>query len=435
MELFSMQKLLLFIPLILLFQACDNTSTMYRHGDVAQRDGNKITEKPPYKQVTYKESWVKNLSNKESHAPSATITDSEGNFYLTGGEFHSNVGDLFIEKYDSNATLLWSKKYDFGQSEEAKAITLDQNGSIYVAGYTASTHTSIDKDIIVLKVDHAGELLWHTTYGSEETDEAEGIALDSQNNVYITGNTQGALENQTAIHWHDGFLTKLSPLGKQVWTRIFGTTYSDYANFIHVDEKDDIYIGGSSSGVGNIYFTKYTTKGDEVWMKKYSTNNFDYNLKMSRGQDGYFYMSGKTSIRDENKKDITPDTEEIFIRKVDTSGDEVWYHTIGTPANNEIARSITSDKYGNIFLLISTKGNFDNDTTTDISHPLFIQLDQNGQMFSHKRYNGTIMSYANIHFNNHDEMMIIGDGHIILNESNTFGNSNVSFFLKAIPTE
>jgi hypothetical protein len=408
---------------------------MYRHGDVALRDGDKITDKVPYKEISYQESWVKNLSTKETASPNATITDSAGNFYLTGGSYMNNIGDIFIAKYDSNATLLWRKNYDFGQSEEAHAITLDQNGSIYVAGYNASTHTSVDKNITVLKVDNQGNTIWHTTYGSNEEDEATGIALDSEHNVYITGNTKGALGSATAIRWGDGFLTKLSPEGREEWTRIFGTKYSDYANFIHIDNSDNIFIGGSTSGVGNIYFTKYNTQGDEVWMKTFPTNNFDYDLHMSRGEDGYFYMIGKTALRDQYKEYITPKRDELFVRKVDTNGDEAWYKIYGTPSNNEVANAITSDKYGNIFLLGSSTGNFNNDTFTDVSHPILMQLNPDGKILSNKTYNGLIFNHADIHISDNDTMMIVGGGHINLNESNTFGNFNVAFFLKAIPTE
>lgn len=422
-----MKKSLLFLTFLLLFQACDNVSEVYRHGDVELRDDDgslKSTEN----EVTITEAWVKNYGSADGMAIADSTMDSTGNIYTTGGNFLNNIGDLFIVKYDNNGTRLWSKVYDYGQSEEGKAITVDKEGNLYVTGLTGDSHHGQISNILLLKVDSNGEELWHQSYGSDSEDDIFDIAIDSQNDIYICGTTKGDLDGTTLIKFTDSFITKYSTDGNRLWTKNFGQNYSDYAKNLFIDIDDLLYVSGSISGVGDIYLTKYNTDGTQVWYKTYPTNNFEYAANISLGKDDNFYISGKVGLRDENKEYIEPNTDEVFARKVDKEGKEKYYITFGTQAQNEIAYSITGDKYGHAYLLGTSRGSFTDSSLKEMASPFLTHINPNGIIKSTKEYSGSIINHANIHVTDNNFLFIASWGNLSYDDNSP--SSNAGFLLK-----
>ena len=85
-----------------------------------------------------------------------------------------------------------------------------------------------------------GDLLWKQTYnsGGTKSDNGHGVAVDSSNNIYMTGqkDTVGA----------DMFLRKYDSAGTWQWMQTYdsgGTgTQEDYGRGIAVDSSGNIYL-------------------------------------------------------------------------------------------------------------------------------------------------------------------------------------------------
>ena len=79
---------------------------------------------------------------------------------------------------------------------------------------------------------------------------AQALALDSRNNVYVTGYTFGAYAGFTNAGIADIFVLKLgSATGNRLWTRQFGGT-NDYGFGIAV--SDAVYVAGYSKSNPNL---------------------------------------------------------------------------------------------------------------------------------------------------------------------------------------
>ncbi len=75
--------------------------------------------------------------------------DKSGNLYVTGS-FQSNsiifgkdtlkntgalyTFDIFLTKYDANGIIMWARKFGGSGTDEARSITADENGNIYITG-------------------------------------------------------------------------------------------------------------------------------------------------------------------------------------------------------------------------------------------------------------------------------------------------------------
>lgn len=70
--------------------------------------------------------------------------------------------------------------------------------------------------------------------------------MDSYGNIFITGNTGGNLDGQTNAGDDDIFVAKYDASGNKKWTKILGTSWPDIGNAIAIDSSDNIYVTGTT---------------------------------------------------------------------------------------------------------------------------------------------------------------------------------------------
>jgi Secretion system C-terminal sorting domain len=100
-------------------------------------------------------------SNVSGDEAKATIQDSLGNFYVTGRHYGLNYGtssytnaDILTLKYDSSGNLIWQNRYEYGINNADIANTLIlKNGQVYVGGNSQRLGVGTDYDYVVLKID------------------------------------------------------------------------------------------------------------------------------------------------------------------------------------------------------------------------------------------------------------------------------------------
>jgi uncharacterized repeat protein (TIGR01451 family) len=160
---------------------------------------------------------------------------SSGDFPVTFGAYdplYNGNGDLFVAKLDATgANLLYATYLGGSGSDQNPRLAVDASGNAYVSGDTDSldfptTETAVDRmfsggagtDVVVAKLDTNGSSLLYATYlGGGDIDTNDGIAVDAQGNVYVTGltysndfpTTTGAFDSSFNGGYFDGFVTKI----------------------------------------------------------------------------------------------------------------------------------------------------------------------------------------------------------------------------------
>lgn len=209
--------------------------------------------------------------------------DAGDNVYVTGntgsltgiataGAYKATYGgpapNAFVAKFNPTGTsLIWGTY--FGNSETTSfGIRLDATDNVYIAGSTSSTtgiatpgaYKSVMSgglDAYVAKLDPTGStLLWGTYYGTLTT--CLALALDRNNNAYITGSTSGTTGIATPGAYKttytpgatsSSFVAKISSNGSTLdWGTYYGgsTTCIDQAYSIAVDTNNNAYITGQT---------------------------------------------------------------------------------------------------------------------------------------------------------------------------------------------
>jgi hypothetical protein len=96
------------------------------------------------------------------------------------------------------------------------------------------------------------------------------VTVDSSNNIYVMGYTEGGLDGNTNSGENDTFLVKYNSNGTKQWTRQLGTSEQDLGFGVTVDSSDNIYLtgitsgsldGNTNSGSNDIFLVKYNSDG------------------------------------------------------------------------------------------------------------------------------------------------------------------------------
>ena len=103
--------------------------------------------------------------------------------------------DIVLVKYDTNGNLLWNKRLGGFESDVLTDMALDPSGNLLLTGYfwgatefDSQALTSAGKnDIFVTKLTSDGSLLWAVSAGGAGNDISHAIAINSSGSPYITG--------------------------------------------------------------------------------------------------------------------------------------------------------------------------------------------------------------------------------------------------------
>jgi hypothetical protein len=220
------------------------------------------------------------------------VLDENENIYITGytsnpsgmataGAYQTTYGgggDAFVAVFNSTgSSLLWGTYYGGASDDQGNGIAIDESGNVYITGFTYNStgmatvgayQTSGGSiSAFAAKFNSAGSsLVWGTYFGetgSSGTTYGNSIAIDTKDEVYITGGTSSTTDIATTGAYQttygggaDAFVAEFSPDGASL---VFGTYYGgpgyDYGYAISLDATDDIYITGYTTSVSGIATT------------------------------------------------------------------------------------------------------------------------------------------------------------------------------------
>jgi PKD repeat protein len=173
-------------------------------------------------------------------------------------------GNAFVSELNNNGQLAYSTYLGGNQNDAGTGIAVDANDNIYITGSTSSSNfpaTNNAYQIALIGKENAfvselnnNRVLAYSTYlGGNKYDYGNGIAVDANDNIYITGDTSSSNFPVTSNAYqpslnggHNAFVSELNNNGQLLYSTYLGGN-SDYANGIAVDANGNIYITGDTS--------------------------------------------------------------------------------------------------------------------------------------------------------------------------------------------
>ena len=221
-------------------------------------------------------------SPNNNDLPASTALDSQGNVYVvgaTGGDLTKinsiNSGSSsggFLAKYDKFGTFKWVREIAVNGTTVVNGIAIDSQDNLFLTGRAAGTvATSVLRtDAFALKYDSNGVQKWVRQFGGVDNEVGTAITVDRNGKVYIAGTTGGTLAG-TSAGQTDGFITQFDTNGNQQWLKQFGTSSNDFTTSVAVDSSSNVYIGSTDVG-GNHNLIQYDQFGNQKWNKLLKTS-------------------------------------------------------------------------------------------------------------------------------------------------------------------
>ena len=315
---------------------------------------------------------------------------SSSNFPTTPGAYDNtwNSTDGYIAKFSSNgSTLLFASFLGGTSSDYMYGCSADQNGYIYVGGYTSSSNypttsgcfdnTYNSTDAVATKLNPAGSALSYSTYiGGTSTEISYAMTVSPDGYMYMTGYTSSSNFPTTSGCWDninnstDVFVVKINQTGSALsYGTYLGGTSSDYGYGIFVDPFGSCLVTGYTSSSNypttsgcydntynstDIFVTKFNTTGSSLVFSTYlGGTSSDYGYGITSDQNGYVYVTGYTNSSNYPLTSGVVRTvyqgNEAIITKFSPSGGLVYSTFVGGN-NSDYGRGIAVDSDGNAII-------------------------------------------------------------------------------------
>ena len=231
-----------------------------------------------------------------------------------GGATHIAISslDLFLAKYATDGSYLWSASYGGSGGHECIEIATDNAANIILMGRSTGSvdfggGPLVGQGIVLAKVAPDGTHIWSRLLPDVD---AKGLATDSAGNVVIIGGYSGSADfgggALTPAVGQRAFVVKFDSDGVHQWSQSYGRDgVATYGYGIAVDPFGDVLMTGACMGVdfgggplggsccNSLFVVKLDTNGHHVWSRStLEGSQYSYGLEVVTDRDGSVFISG-----------------------------------------------------------------------------------------------------------------------------------------------
>lgn len=255
-------------------------------------------------------------------------TDFDPTSFFGVNRTSNGAEDLFLLQLNTVGTFQWVVNVGGTQNDGAHDVAIDSNGDVIITGGfegfaidfnplgAASNRTAFgDENVFVAKYQNTGLLTWVRSFGNTANDDlATGIAVDSNDDIYICGHFEGDIDFipggagglVTNPSGRDGFLMKYNAAGTEQWYRHFDGTLEVVPRAVTVSHMDEVYVTGyfqsvgvdfdgqtlNSAGSADIFIGQYDANGTQQWMQRFGNTRADFGEDVVVAPCGNVFFGG-----------------------------------------------------------------------------------------------------------------------------------------------
>lgn len=352
--------------------------------------------------------WAVSYGGLEVDEIHALDVDADGDILLVG-EFNDEVDfdpgsgdhiltansdatDGYLLKLNSDGEFISAEVFGGTEYDAVTGVASDGASNIYLTGYFAGEVdfdpttgdmliTATSTDAFFVKINNDGSFGWAKTVGNSDYANGYGATVDFTGTPIFTGHYGTDLDidpgtgTETIVATGSGsdmFLVKLSPAnGSYVWGKGFGTDGGAFANSVHADGQNNIYITGHFYGTGDfdpgtgtrtltaanefsdVFISKFHPSGALLWAHAIGGLGDDWAAGIySDGSNVYVSGTFQQTVDFDPGTGVRNETElgdsDLFILKLDGAGAFKSVARIGGGSYEE-GGAIVGDAAGNIY--------------------------------------------------------------------------------------
>ncbi len=248
--------------------------------------------------------WEQTYGGSKQDNCTSIISDSNGDFLISGftlsqdGDVqsgHHGWNDAWIVKIDNDGNILWERALG-GSNDHDWIQSIHQTNDKYwiVVMATNSTDGNAisnhgEYDILLLKIDNFGNIIWEKTYGGTELDYPAGC-FSSDNGFIIGGNTLSRDGDIKSDYFGDldCWLFEIDNDGNLIWEQTFGGSANDQLQVIAPAQDGYLFGARTLSTDGNIKETCFNYLVDfgamNSWIVKTGKNSDPTDIILSNNK-------------------------------------------------------------------------------------------------------------------------------------------------------
>ena len=306
--------------------------------------------------------WEKTIGGDGTDWLFHSFQNSRGNYMFSGYSYSGISGDktvpdkggsdFWIIEMDPDGNILWQGSYG-GSSMDAIHKTIELRDGTFLLAGTSYSGISADKteslrghrDLWIVKLDQNRNIEWQRTYGGSDAEDLEDVIQTRDNGFLITSTSiSPASGDKTSpgMGESDIWVLKLDTKGYLEWQKSYGGSDHDHSARIVETSAGNYVIGASSSspvsatksqptrGLNDYWVLEIDPRGAILWQNIIGGNNGDHfeDIK-STGGDGYILTGTSFSEQSGDKTMSSYNSDDIWVVKVDLSGNIKWQKNYG----------------------------------------------------------------------------------------------------------
>ena len=350
-----------------------------------------------FTQSAYAVTFAKTYGGTSSDGASSVQRTSDGGYIVAGQTYSFGEGswDILLIKTNANGDIIWAKTYGGTNEDRASSVQRTSDGGYIVAGATWSFGEG-SSDIFLIKTDENGNVQWAKTYGGTHYDIASSVQQTSDGGYIVAGYTYSF----GAGVW-DIFLIKTDADGNLEWAKTYGGTGNDRA-FSVQQTSGGGYIVVAGYADGDILLIKTDADGNVEWAKTYGGTGYDEAYSVQQTSDGGYIVAGYTG---------SWPNYDLFLIKTDANGNVEWAKTYDV-TEYDWAYSVQQTSDGGYIVAVYADGDI-----------LLIKTDADGNVEWAKTYGETSWDEA------YSVQQTSDGGYIVAGYTGSFGAGGYDIFL------
>jgi hypothetical protein len=264
------------------------------------------------------------------------VGNTSGSFPVTTSQIYGGgASDIFISKLNSlGSGFIYSTYLGGNQTDSGKGIAVDGQGNVYITGQTNSTNFPRSQnprqniygggasDAFAAKLNATGNALVYSTFhGGFGADDGRDIAVDTNGQAYLTGETSSNSDFPTLFARQinygggasDAFISKLNAAGNQfIFSTYHGGNQTDTGRGITVDSPNNIFVVGHTAssdfptnnavqgeyggGASDAFVTKLSADGQNLIYSTFHGGSLgDYGYDIAVNNSDSAFITGETN--------------------------------------------------------------------------------------------------------------------------------------------
>ncbi|MFA7198643.1 MAG: SdrD B-like domain-containing protein [Methanoculleus sp.] len=286
--------------------------------------------------------WNKTYGGPDAGDAAYAIVSIPGGtgFFLAGetASFGEGKADAWVIRLAPDGTEEWNRTYGGKESDVARSLIRTDDGNLLFAGNLTfvTNGTRADTDAWIMKTDPSGGEIWNQTYGGPDANASTNAVTGTDDGGYVFAGTITPRGGNESTAW----VVRLNGTGEEVWNRTFGETGKNRADAVTRLPGGGFVVAGSTesagAGMADVWVVRLDESGEEVWNRTFGSPDDDAGRAVITTSDGNLLVAGTFTERPDN---TTIDTD-VLLLKLTPGGEVVWNWIYGDFGVNESAEAV-----------------------------------------------------------------------------------------------